>query len=151
MKYPLRFVVSYVQRVMQHFESRTVQKAPLQSTHIERTKWCRMPQLYQLLSEKRSIHYSLLWATVCSIRYTAVRIKNCLKSTSAIKIATMKNMDDFRYKGKPSRATTISTLFVVSEDKWDTKEDTGKSMKNAVCQKAPVGPKRHRTVKKSSP
>ena len=31
-----------------------------------------------------------------------VRIKNCLKSTSAIKIATMKNTDDFCYKGKPS-------------------------------------------------
>ena len=69
---------------------------------------------------------------LCSIHCTAVRIKNCLKSTSAIKIATMKNMDDFCYKGKPSRATTISTLFVVSEDEWDTKEDAGKSMKNAL-------------------
>ena len=66
---------------------------------------------------------------LCSIRYTAVQIKNCLKSISAIKIATMKN---FRYEGKPSRATTILTLFVVSEDEWDTKEDTGKSMKNAL-------------------
>ena len=69
---------------------------------------------------------------LCSIHYTAVRIKNCLKSTSAINIATTKNMDDFHYKGKPSRATTISTLFVVSEDEWDTKEDIGKSMKNAL-------------------
>ena len=32
---------------------------------------------------------------LCSTRYTAVRIKNCLKSTSAIKIATMKNTDYF--------------------------------------------------------
>jgi len=35
-------------------------------------------------------------------------------------------------KRKPSRATTKSTLFAVSKDKWNTKEDTGKSMKNAL-------------------
>ena len=64
-----------------------------------------------------------------STRYTAVRIKNWLKSTSAIKIATMKNTDDFRYEGKPSAK---STPFSVSKDEWDTKEDTGKSMKNAL-------------------
>ena len=44
----------------------------------------------------------------------------------------MKNTDDFCYEGKPSRATTKSTLFAVSKDKSDTKEDTGKSMKNAL-------------------
>ena len=44
----------------------------------------------------------------------------------------MKNTDDFCYKGKPSRTTTKSTLFAVSKDEWDTKEDTGKSMKNAL-------------------
>ena len=44
----------------------------------------------------------------------------------------MKNTDDFRYEGKPSRAITKSTLFSVSKDDWDTKEDTGKSMKNAL-------------------
>ena len=44
----------------------------------------------------------------------------------------MKNTDDFHYEGKPSRATTKSTLFAVSKDEWDTKEDTGKSMKNAL-------------------
>ena len=69
---------------------------------------------------------------LCSTRYTAVRIKNCFKNTSAIEVATMKNTDDFHYEGKPSRATTISTLFAVSKDEWDTKEDTGKSMKNTL-------------------
>ena len=54
------------------------------------------------------------------------------ESTSAIKIATMKNTDDFHYKGKPSRATTKLTPFAVSKDELDTKEDTGKSMKNAL-------------------
>ena len=80
---------------------------------------------------------------MCSACYTAVRIKNYLKSTSAIKVATMKNITDFRYEEKPSRATAKSTLFAFSKDKWDTKEGTGKSTKNtivrtAVCQKAPL-------------
>ena len=44
----------------------------------------------------------------------------------------MKNMDDFHYKGKPSCAITKSTFFIVSKDEWDKKEDTGKSMKNAL-------------------
>ena len=54
------------------------------------------------------------------------------ESTSDIKIATMTNTDDFHYEGKPSRAITKSTLFAVSKDEWDTKEDTGKSMKNVL-------------------
>ena len=44
----------------------------------------------------------------------------------------MKKTDDFYYKEKPSNATAKSTLFAVSKDEWDTKEDTGKSMKNAL-------------------
>ena len=83
---------------------------------------------YRLKSEVSIMIHCQLFST----RYTAVRIKSCLKSTSAIKIATMTNMDDFRYEWKPSRAITKSTLFAVSKDKWDTKEDTGKSMKNAL-------------------
>ena len=57
-----------------------------------------------------------------------------MKSTSgsAIKIVTMTNTDDFRYEGKPSRAIAKSTFFAVSKDEWDTKEDTGKSMKDAL-------------------
>ena len=35
-------------------------------------------------------------------------------------LATMKNTDDFHYKGKPSHATTTSTLFALSKDEWDT-------------------------------
>ena len=37
-KYPLRFVVSYVQPVTQHYKSRTVRKAPLQSMHIPKER-----------------------------------------------------------------------------------------------------------------
>jgi len=50
-------------------------------------------------------------------------------------------------------ATAKSTLFVVNKDEWDTKEDTGKSMKNALH--AQRYGKRHLSgcskVKKSSP
>ena len=100
--YPLRFVVRYVQPVTQHFESRTVQKAPLQSTHTERNGTARPSYINYCLKSEVSI---TLHCRLCSTRYTAVRIKNCLKSTSAIKIATMTNTDNFRYvEGKPSRA-----------------------------------------------
>ena len=83
---------------------------------------------YRLKSEVSST----LRCRPCSTRYTVVQIKNCLKNASAIKIATMTNTDDFLYEGKPSRAITKSTPFAVSKDEWDTKEDTGKSMKNAL-------------------
>ena len=129
MKYPIRFIVSFVQPVTQHFESRTVRKAPLQSTHTERNGAARPGYINYHLKSEVSI---MLRCRLCSTRYTAVRIKNCSKSTSTIKIATMTNTDDFRYKGKPSCAIAKSTLFAVSKYEWDTKEDTGKSMKNAL-------------------
>ena len=39
-------------------------------------------------------------------------------------------IDDFHYEGKLSRAIAKSTLFTVSKDEWDTKENTGKPMKD---------------------
>ena len=128
MKYPLRFIVSFVQPVTQHFGSKTVRKAPLQSMHTKRNGATHPSYFnYHLKSEVSITVHCLL----CSTCYTAVRIKNCSKSTSTIKIATAKNTD-FHYEGKPSCVTTKSTLFSVSKDEWDTKEDTGKSMKNAL-------------------
>jgi len=60
--------------------------------------------------------------------YTMGQINNNLKRTSAIKVpvATMKITDDFHYEWKPSHATTKSTLYAISKDEWDTKEDVGK-------------------------
>ena len=46
--------------------------------------------------------------------------------------------------------------FTVSKDEWNTKEDIGKALKNAlhvrtaICQKAPLVTKQCQTVKKSS-
>ena len=48
-------------------------------------------------------------------------------------IATMKNTDYFHYEGKPSRATAKSTLFAVSKDEWDTKEDTEECIVHEEC------------------
>ena len=86
-------------------------------------EWHHAPQLYQLSSEKSEVSIMLccqlcripkerngavrpnyclksevsipLCYQLCSTHYTAVQIENCLKSTSTIKIATMKNMDNF--------------------------------------------------------
>ena len=44
----------------------------------------------------------------------------------------MKNTSDFCCKGKPSRATAKLTPLADTKDERDTKEDTGKSMKNAL-------------------
>jgi len=58
--------------------------------------------------------------------YTAVRIKNCLKSH-------FEKYGQFLItQRKPSCATTKLMLFTVGRDEWNTKEDTGKSLKNAL-------------------
>ena len=41
-------------------------------------------------------------------------------------------MDDCHMQRKPSCATTKSTLFAVSKDEWDIKEDAGMSMNNTL-------------------
>ena len=63
----------------------------------------------------------------------ALQIKNCLKNTPAIKIATMKNMDNFNYEWKPSHTTAKSTPFAVSKDEWNAKEDTIKNVLYMYC------------------
>ena len=93
----------------------------------------------------------MLYCQLCSTCYTTVRIKNCSKSSSAIKVATMKNTDYFHYEGKPSHATAKLTPFTVSQDKSDTKEVHEECIVHtAVCQKAHVRLKQCQTVKKSS-
>ena len=96
----------------------------------------RVPAINCHLKSEVSI---MLYCQLCSTHYTVVRIKNCSKSTSAIKVATMKNTDDFHYEGKPLRTTTKLTPFAVSQDEWDTKEVHEKFIvRTAVCQMAPL-------------
>ena len=63
-----------------------------QSSHYGKYGWCCVPQL----SSETEVSIALL-CQLCSTRYTAVRIKNCLKSTSVIKVTTMEITDNFRY------------------------------------------------------
>jgi len=63
------------------------------------------------------------------------------------------NQDSHVTQSKPSHA---STLFTVSKDEWNMKEDTGYLPeecigRTVVCQKTPLGLKQHQTVKKSNP
>ena len=84
-KYPLHFIVQPI--ITQHFWSRTVRKAPLQSSHTERNGAARPSYINYCLKSEVSI---MLRCRLCSTCYTAVRIKNCSKSTFAIKVTTMK-------------------------------------------------------------
>jgi len=80
-------------------------------------------QLYQLLSEKKTLHCQL-----CSACYTAVWNNNCLQRASAIKIVTMKIT--LRYEWKPSHAYHKIDTFR-SEQRWMGYK-TGNFMKNAL-------------------
>ena len=77
------------------FESRTVRKVPLHTeTHSERNGATCPSYINCHLKSEVSI---MLCCWLCSTHYTTVRTRNCLTSTSAIKIATMKITDDFCY------------------------------------------------------
>jgi len=66
------------------------------------------------------------------VTHATVQIKNCSKIISVIKVATMKNTDNFRYAKEAITCNHQINAFIVSKDKWNTKEDTGKSLKNAL-------------------
>jgi len=66
-----------------------------------------------------------LCCQVCSTRYIAVQITNYSKSTSVIKVAFMKNTDDFHYTKEAIMWYHQTTLFAVSKDEWNTKVDMG--------------------------
>ena len=86
--------------------------------------------------------------------YTALRMKNSIRSAPAINPVTTEITDDSRSQMEKSHALRYceSTPWTVSKKKWDTKEDNGKSvMRAVVCQKAHLRTKLHRTVKKIKP
>ena len=94
---------------------------------------CNQSSHYDNGAARSSIHCSSLSALFNSLHSNT----NQLESTSVIKVATMKNTDDLLgiisiVQKKPSHATTKLMLFTVSKDEWNTKEDTGKSLKNTL-------------------
>jgi len=62
--------------------------------------------------------------------YCQLNHVNCLKTASAIKVATMKILQTISVTNKSH--TTKSILFAVRNNEWDAKEGTGKSTKNAL-------------------
>ena len=96
-----------------------------QSSHYENYDDAAHPSYHLKLK------YLALLCQLLLTGYTAVQIKNYLKSTSVIK-ALWKIWMISATQWKPSNATTKSMLFTVSKDEWNTKEDTGKSLKNTL-------------------
>ena len=86
-----------------------------------------MSQVYQLLSE--SVYLLCFFCWKCS---TVAQIKNYLKCTSAIKVATVKKTDDFHYAKEASCVTTEPAIFAVNKAEWHTKEESGKVTKNTL-------------------
>jgi len=127
-KYPLRFFVCYVHPVTQQYKSKTVRKVHCnQSSHNENTMVPRAP----VIVWNWSIHYTSLSAVFNSLHSSTNQElfeKHLCKESSHYEkygrfLATQRN---------PSRATTKLMLFAVSKDGWNTKEDTGKSLKNTL-------------------
>jgi len=84
-------------------------------------KWRRTPQLSEA--------YVMLFVFSHVVtHYTAVH-----ESTTSfvIKVTTMKNTNDFCCERKPF--TCHHQTFRCHKDEWHTKEDAGKSIKNALC------------------
>jgi len=102
--------------------------------HTASKRWHRASQLYQLLSEKKTLCCQLY-----PTHYAAVQINNCLRITSTIKVAPMKITDNFHYIWKPSPAYNKIDTFADSKDKWDTKEGSDKS----ICMHSDMAAKKH--------
>ena len=70
---------------------------------------------------------------LCSTHYKAVRIKNSSNRTSAIKVYShYEKYGRFQLRKEVITFHHQIDTFVVNKDEWDTKENTGKSMKNAL-------------------
>ena len=80
---------------------------------------------YHMKSEASIMRHCKLHST-CYAHYES-------RTVPAIKVATMKNNENFHYKGSRHVCyRQIDTSFTVSKDEWDKKEDTGKSTKNTL-------------------
>ena len=106
-------------------------------SHYEKYEWCHTPQLKvhhpSIIIWKWGIHYVSL-STIFNLLHSNTNwdlIKKHLYNQGS-------HYEKYRWfplhmQGrKPSRATTKSTLFAVSKDEWNTNEDTGWCMKNAL-------------------
>jgi len=120
----------YVHPVTQQYESRTVQKVRLynQSSHYENTMVLRA----LVVVWNWSIHCPSLSAMFDSLHSSTNQElfgkHLCNQGSHYGKCGQFLVM-----QRKPSHTTTKLTLFTVSKDEWNTKEDTGKSLKKMHC------------------
>jgi len=89
--------------------------------------WCRAPQL---LSETE-VRIALL-CQLCSIRYTAVQITNCFEKHLCNQSSHHNNEKYRRFLATRKKPSHAATKLTVRKNEWNTKEDTGKSLKNAL-------------------
>ena len=110
----IMFIVSYVTLLHTALRINNCSKSTpaIHVYRIKRKKWPRPSYINYHLKSQVSI---TLRCQLCSTHYKVVQIKNCSKSTSAIKAATTKSTNDFHFKGKPSHAIAKSTLFAVNK------------------------------------
>ena len=148
MKYLLPFFVFYVHPVTQQYDQELFEKYVCNhSSHYEKYDDDACP------SYRLKVSIALL-CQLCSTHYTAVQINNCLKKYLCNQGSHYEKYGRFSVKQrKPSRATTKSTLLTVSKDEWNTKENTGKSLKNAlhILQYAKKRLKQRQKTKKFKP
>jgi len=100
----------------------------VEPTHTSSKALCT--PVYQLLSEKRSSHYALL-----SVVFNLL----CISTNQKLFKKNLCNQNN-HYKSYRQFLLWIETMmclpqnqhFMVSKNEWDKKQDTGKSMKNAL-------------------
>jgi len=99
-----------------------------QSSHSEKYDGAAHPS-YRL-KLKYPLPFSVSYVQLVTQQYES---KPFEKHLCIIKVATIKNMDDFHYAKEAIICNhQIKMLFAVNKDEWNTKEDTGKSLKNAL-------------------
>ena len=112
--------------------------------------WCIPHQKKVMVPQSSSekLHEYLLHFTVSYNQ--PVTQQNCSKSTSIIKVSTMKNMNDFHYKRKLSWVFCFLFVWIGNEGRhWQVHEKC--IVCTALCQKSPLELEWCQTVKKKQP
>ena len=94
-----------------------------------------------ILRDHRNKKSEVLHFEMYPAHYKVLQMKNTMRRISAVNPVTMTNLDDSHYKHRETimQCYCESTPCAASKDKWDRKENTGKSMKQALYCSMPKG------------
>ena len=126
-KHPLRFFVTHVHPLHSSMNQELFEKyicnqiAPMRKYDGAMCPSYRMKLKYPL-------PFSASYFQLITQQYES----NCLKTTSIIKVAIYYEKYCTVAQRKPSHAIIKLMPFTVRKDEWNTKEDNGKSLKNAL-------------------